>query len=170
MAWIIDAKHKPLMKECTKCHRMLAMEDYRNKKRGMFGKNASCRKCEARQAREYRKDKQVKKQLAQYSKEYSKRPIYKKVRLKTRLKAMYNMTYNEYEEMLKEQNGACAICGNDEIVFDRLGRPQRLSVDHDHKTGKVRGLLCVNCNRGISAFKENEKLFENAVKYLKERS
>ena len=51
----------------------------------------------------------------------------------------YNLTNEQYEEMFRAQNGLCAICG-------RAWEKRRLAVDHNHKTGKVRGLLCGSCN------------------------
>ena len=55
------------------------------------------------------------------------------------LKHYYNITLAEYDQMFEDQKGVCAICGNPE-------NNRRLAVDHDHKTGKVRGLLCTRCN------------------------
>ena len=54
----------------------------------------------------------------------------------------YGITLDEYERMLKVQNGVCGICG-------RAPKRYRLAVDHDHETGKVRGLLCHTCNRNV---------------------
>lgn len=75
------------------------------------------------------------------------------------LKRLYGITPEQYEELLKSQDGVCAICGGTCIT----GR--RLSVDHDHETNKIRGLLCSRCNFGIGQLDTIEKL-NNAVKYL----
>jgi hypothetical protein len=64
----------------------------------------------------------------------------------------YGITQEQYEEMLSEQNGGCAICGITEATNGR-----RLAVDHDHQTGEVRGLLCNNCNVAVGII-ENSKL------------
>lgn len=83
-------------------------------------------------------------------------------RQNTRLKQMFGINRDQYAVMLKQQDGVCAICKEPEVVPNRS-----LSVDHDHVTGKVRGLLCSNCNPGIGKFKEKIELLEKAVEYLK---
>lgn len=62
------------------------------------------------------------------------------------LKALYGITVDEYEMMLRAQGGVCAICGREESHRSRTGVVRRLTVDHDHSTGRVRGLLCHSCN------------------------
>ena len=82
-------------------------------------------------------------------------------RQNTRLKQKFGINRDQYEVMLAQQNNVCAICNEREIVPNRS-----LSVDHDHVTGKVRGLLCSNCNPGIGKFKEDIELLGKAVAYL----
>ena len=63
--------------------------------------------------------------------------------------------------MVAKQENLCAICGGKEIAN------RGLCVDHNHSTGKVRGVLCLNCNAGIGNFRENIDVMLNAIKYLK---
>lgn len=77
-----------------------------------------------------------------------------------RFKTEYGITLNDFEEMLEGQNYKCAIC---KITLD-LGA--KTHVDHDHITGKVRGLLCPNCNYGLGFFKDNPISLLEAIKYL----
>jgi hypothetical protein len=77
----------------------------------------------------------------------------------------YGITPEEYEEILNLQGRCCKICNEHESAFIKS-----LAVDHDHKTGKVRGLLCSNCNTALGLLRENLQLFDNAVRYLKEGS
>ena len=70
----------------------------------------------------------------------------------------YGITLTEYNEKLKTQGGGCAVCGK---TPEENGR--RLAVDHNHETGKVRGLLCIGCNVGLGWF---ELLFDKATEYL----
>jgi Recombination endonuclease VII len=60
----------------------------------------------------------------------------------------YNLTYQQHQTMLQEQKGLCALCGKQETVL-RKGKTQALSIDHDHATGRVRGLLCARCNMAL---------------------
>jgi hypothetical protein len=73
----------------------------------------------------------------------------------------------EYRALLDRQNGQCAICGVREGHRSCRGRECRLAIDHDHRTGAIRGLLCNNCNRGLGRFKDSVALLEAAVRYLK---
>lgn len=72
-----------------------------------------------------------------------------------------DMTYERYLEMLEKQNRCCAICNDPQETLTR-----NLSVDHNHITGKVRGLLCDKCNFAIGYFKESKLLLEKAINYL----
>lgn len=68
--------------------------------------------------------------------------------------------------MLREQNNKCVICGQEIFLF---GSSPKLTahVDHDHKTGKVRGLLCPECNIGLGKFRDNPDYLLKAASYLK---
>lgn len=77
----------------------------------------------------------------------------------------YGLTLEQYAELLKRQNGVCAICGEPETLV-RKGTLCALTIDHDHETGQVRGLLCNNCNRGIGLLKDNPDVLRHAASYL----
>ena len=78
------------------------------------------------------------------------------------LRSKYGLTPETYDALLETQAGACAICGC------KAGK-RALHVDHDHRTGKVRGLLCNNCNRCLGLLKDDVAVLRSAVAYL-ERS
>jgi hypothetical protein len=83
------------------------------------------------------------------------------------LKRYYGMSLEIYNLMLKSQNGVCAICkGNETYIPKGHGTPKPLSVDHNHDTGAIRGLLCSNCNYIIGHCKENPEILLAAIKYL----
>ena len=84
------------------------------------------------------------------------------------LKSVYKITLNDFDEMVENQKGVCAICGNPEIAKSRYAGIKRLSVDHNHKTGKVRGLLCGTCNHGLGNFKDDIDLLKKAINYLRQ--
>jgi len=71
------------------------------------------------------------------------------------------ITQKIYDELYEAQRGCCAICNEPEEKFSWL------CIDHDHESGRIRGLLCPNCNRGIGLLKDNADLLERAAKYIK---
>ncbi len=83
-------------------------------------------------------------------------------RRKSYLKNTYGITIEQYDEMLAAQGGVCAICGNAEAD----ARLYKLHVDHCHSTGKVRGLLCGACNRGIGNLGDDIDKLKSAIRYL----
>lgn len=85
------------------------------------------------------------------------------VKLAQRLRT-FGITIEDYKQMNEEQGGKCAICGSE--IGDAMGN--RLYVDHNHKTGKVRGLLCSDCNFGIGKFRDSPELMKKAIRYLEE--
>ena len=76
----------------------------------------------------------------------------------------FGITVDEYNLLVEKQNNSCAICGKHKSEF--TGRGNNFHIDHCHTTGKVRGLLCSNCNTGLGQFKDNQVLLENAIQYL----
>lgn len=76
------------------------------------------------------------------------------------LERNYGVTQEQYEKMYVAQNGVCAIC--EKINLDG----KRLFVDHDHSSGKVRGLLCLGCNMAIGVFEKDISLFYRAADYV----
>lgn len=86
----------------------------------------------------------------------------KRKRMGIRLKSLYGITIEEYDRLLSLQNHVCGICGKRETTKDGY-----LHVDHCHRTGKVRGLLCGMCNIGIGLLGESVETLERAIRYLK---
>jgi hypothetical protein len=85
------------------------------------------------------------------------------------IKSVYGITLADYDKMLASQNGVCAICKQPETRKNKYTGVCRLHIDHDHETGKVRGLLCHSYNFALGAFDDDIRLLEEAVVYLKER-
>lgn len=83
------------------------------------------------------------------------------------LKTRYGMTVEEYDALAELQNNLCAICGNPETTKHKKGTAKRLCVDHDHSSGKLRQLLCHNCNCGLGRFFDDPERLEKAVEYLR---
>lgn len=77
----------------------------------------------------------------------------------------YGLTADEYAEMYAEQGGLCAICQQPETMTYR-GKVKTLCIDHDHESGKVRGLLCASCNFALGKFYDDPVRLRAAADYL----
>lgn len=73
----------------------------------------------------------------------------------------FKISASDYDNMLREQGGGCAVCGS-----ERKKNGSSLQVDHSHETGAIRGILCYRCNIGLGYFKDNIILLEKAKNYL----
>ena len=103
--------------------------------------------------------------IRKYAKDY--RAVTKEERKKydmiSRNKKRYGITPEQYTELFNKQEGKCAICGKHQTEFKKA-----LCVDHNHITGKIRGLLCYKCNTGIGNLNDNIILLQNAINYIKD--
>lgn len=90
--------------------------------------------------------------------------------LDRRRASKYGLSIPEYKRLVEAQGGVCAICRRPETATTKAGTPKPLSVDHDHDTGEVRGLLCSTCNVGIGMFKDDPSLLRLAAAYLADRN
>ena len=133
------------MKTCTKCGKKKPFIEFYRHNGYKDGRCSFCKKC--------------------YS-QYHKSPIGREKQRSNRLKKRFNITLEQYDKMLEEQNGVCAICKSLETKI-LWGAVIRLSVDHDHKTGKVRGLLCDRCNRALGTVNDDANLLKKLIKYLR---
>ena len=128
-----------------------------------FGKNMAtkdnlnilCKECLRIRGKEYYLKHQEKQ--SKRKREYARK--HKMMNRKTSLMCNYNITLEQYDIMFEEQNGNCAICGLPELM-------RRLSVDHNHKTKEVRGLLCSKCNQAIGLLHDNTETCFKAYIYL----
>lgn len=123
-------------KICTHCGQRKSLSDFYKNKGTKDGLDPRCKSCHRKACRQSRRD-------------YNKTDKGKLSKYKAHLKYKFNLTLEEYDKMFEAQNGVCAICGLPEIA-------RRLAVDHDHKTGKIRGLLCANCNISLGWYEKNK--------------
>ena len=126
--------------KCNVCKEMLTIDKFPKRQQTPTGFDYRCISC----TKKYFKVRQVKDQ-------------------ENRLKRIYSLTLKDYDNMLVSQNGLCALCGTPAIESSH----RRLQVDHDHETGKVRGLLCGNCNAFIGMADDSIEKLLNGVEYLK---
>lgn len=89
------------------------------------------------------------------------------------LRRKFGITLEQYDAVLAVQNGACAVCETKDPGRttrpdkDAEGKRRFFCVDHDHETGRLRGLLCHHCNTGLGHFKDSPALLISAINYLK---
>ena len=137
------------------------------------GRSYHCKVCDRTQSKaRYEQDAEARREYArQYRKEnpdFDKRtPAAKEYNWRQQSMKKYGITVAEYDAMFERQKGLCAICGQPEAA-NRDGEAFRLAVDHDHGTGKVRGLLCASCNNGLGRFGDDPERLMAAAAYLLE--
>jgi len=135
------------MKTCTVCSETLSYDSYHKSKASKDGYGYRCKTCDKKARYKYR--------------ESNKDRFYENSR-KRQLKYKYGITPEEYESILRDQGGGCAICSTPTNTRGDF----KFSVDHDHKTGKMRGLLCNNCNRGLGLLGDDVVSLRKALTYL----
>lgn len=129
-------------KECTGCEKTKSINEFGFTNRTHKYRFSQCRPCRNKHRESLRKA----------------NPLKEKARNRNRrLKSLYGITTIEYNQMFLNQEGKCGSCKRENL---------ELVVDHDHKTGKIRELLCNDCNIGIGHFKDNVELLKLAVEYL----
>lgn len=112
-----------------------------------------------------------------YNLNKSKWPTYAEVKAKAtsshysrmaQIKYKFNIIEQELRDMMDKQKGLCLIC-NDSLTDPKRHRLNQFNIDHNHKTGEVRGLLCSKCNTGLGYLKDNPKILREAADYLEQR-
>jgi hypothetical protein len=141
---------------CTICEQHKSQEDFY---KGKFSpkRKGRCKECTKRIAREWKAANPEKNKAT--NKKWNDNN-YSKKRYRD-LKREYGITPELYEQMYIEQEGNCKICKRNRTEFAK-----RLAVDHCHKTGKIRGLLCQNCNTLLGNSFDNPETLKRAVEYL----
>ena len=138
-------------KTCTRCKKKQPVEDFYKATKSQDGYFSTCKSCK----RAYK---------AQFYSDETKKDGLKKTRAEYKRKTRYNFSLAESEALLKSQGYCCAICS---IHFDNKSHKTKPFIDHCHATGKVRGLLCNNCNFSLGGFKDNEDNLLAAIQYLR---
>lgn len=126
------------MKRCYKCGDEKPREDFYKDRSRKDGLNAICKPCH--------RSRYTPEQIRNHN-----------------LKIAYGVTAEEFDQKLAEQGGRCAICGTTDTSRSRHGR---FTVDHDHASGDVRGILCGPCNMAIGLLQDNPDTLLAAAAYL----
>ena len=131
---------QPDHRKCTRCGKLKLITAFWKKKKGTYGRESRCKECLKKEAK------------ARYF-SYTKG-------LHLRLK--YGIVMDDYNKMFAGQGGCCVICGRHQSELKKS-----LAVDHDHGTGKVRSLLCIQCNGLLGLARDNVEILKAAISYLK---
>ena len=148
------------LKPCGRCGRMLRLDRFYRSRASRDGRTHICRDCSNaanRQWREANRDRR-----AEYRRRYAEANHAELARRgrRTQLRSRFGLSPEQYEAILELQGRACAICGGD-------NRSKALCVDHDHRSGIVRGLLCHRCNTVIGFARDSAPRLRAAAAYIR---
>jgi hypothetical protein len=135
------------MKRCSKCKIEKDETCFHREKSSKDGLRYNCKTCDWNR-------KKIQQQTPAGRKKHAE------AQRKSNLKTRYGLTFEAYNKMFESQNGVCAICGKPEHT-------KLLSVDHSHKTRKVRGLLCTGCNLVLGKTNDDSNLLMMFIQYLR---
>lgn len=139
------------MKTCTKCNETKLLEDFSKLHLNKDGHHTQCKKC----LQKYRTQHYFR------SEDYRQKRI-KKATVNSR-KRKYGISEDQFQVLLESQNYCCAICS---IHLDNSKFSLRGQLDHCHKEGTIRGVLCGQCNTALGLFKDNKNILLEAISYL----
>lgn len=142
------------MKTCSVCKQDKVLADFYTNRKSKDGKQHRCKSCA----------KTVTQQATKRWRKTNKSNA-RKSNVKTKLKLKYGKTLEQLVEMLRLQDGKCKIC-KVALSFESSQKMYKPHVDHDHKTGYVRGILCLTCNTGLGMFMDSSELLSQAINYL----
>ncbi|MEU4567863.1 endonuclease VII domain-containing protein [Micromonospora sp. NPDC023956] len=131
-------------KPCRECERVPPLTEFHRNRRRAGGLALDCKTCAAARSEASRR------KQGGVPQRRSPTPV-------GYLRRRYGIGQKEFDQLLAEQGGVCAICG--------AAEPQH--VDHDHRTGWVRGILCFNCNGGLGQFRDDQSRLAGAITYLR---
>lgn len=147
---LVSKKHTLTRPECRECRTKYCREWQQKNRDKINSKN-----------RERLKNPKLKRKQYLSNRSYQKTEKGQLCTHRNHLKRKYGITVEMYNMIFSRQGGKCAICETEQKDLDR-----RLCVDHDHSTGKIRGLLCRFCNTGVGDFKEDVDRMFRAINYL----
>lgn len=135
-------------KSCSKCKQTKDVSEFNKRRRASDGLDFWCKECNKKSCNAYNRSNAG------------------QTKARKRNLERYSLSVSAYENLLKGQGFVCAICKHPETKSRKSGKVLPLAVDHSHTTGKVRGLLCNNCNRGLGLLGDSRAILSEAVRYL----
>jgi hypothetical protein len=159
------------VRRCKHCGEIKPSGDFYAEKSGRKGKRPECKACTAARRKEwYRHNRQreiarvriwqrANPERLKASRDRNRERRNRKMR-EIHLRNKFGLTPDQYGVILADQGGACALCKKPPTLGISL------HVDHDHRTGEIRGLLCMRCNNALGLFRENSDLLRRAARYV----
>lgn len=140
------------MLRCSTCQKLKPVDSFFRNKATKNGRSNQCKDCHTVSLR---------------PSQLRNRATLVKASERARKLRCFGLTQADYDAMIERQGNLCAICGKPETIKDRqCGKLKALAVDHCHKTGSVRGLLCQRCNFGLGLFFDDAEVLGKAIAYL----
>ncbi len=137
------------MKRCKACDILKATTEFHKSSKNADGLRGKCKACWSEVAAQWRENNPD-----------AHREIYKRANHRVNLKMRFGITVDQFDKLVESSDGLCAICRNPE------SRDRRLSLDHDHKTGEIRGFLCSRCNLLLGNASDDHMILDAAAAYL----
>ena len=157
------------LKLCSRCKQAKPVDCYDKDKYQNTGLSPQCKLCRKETRGHYVASEDYKKAHLAANKSYKLTTKGQLAQLKYTLKKKYSLSLKQYAGMYERQRGQCAICGR-VSSFPTRGTTGMLAVDHDHSTGKVRGLLCTKCNTLLGMADDCVVTLDLAIEYLQGRT
>ena len=132
-------------KQCSRCREVKPLTEFHLRSKNEPWPKSACKNCHRERARGY----------------WKKKPLPKEIQRERNLQKAFGIGISDYNRILEAQDNCCAICGVNSCAAGR-----NFAVDHCHKTGIVRGLLCKFCNTALGQFQDNPVILHKAIKYL----
>ena len=133
------------MKQCPDCQQVKPLSAFSKCAQRKDGLQFKCKQCDSKDRQKPKR--KLKQRIAQFKRSVNA-----------------EFTLFDYLQLLNSQNGRCAICGRTNT------NGKNLAIDHNHKSGQIRGLLCEHCNFGLGLFGDDVRILERAIDYLKSNS
>jgi hypothetical protein len=160
-----------LLKKCSHCKEEKTLDNFYKQGRDRQDYQTTCRSCKIILQKVYkerhRKDPVYRQKTSEYMKAYRRRIRYERPghterqEKDSQLRIRYGITLTIYNDLFNKQSGLCLGCYKHASEFK-----QALAVDHDHTTKKIRGLLCINCNRSLGYAKDKSSTLRRLADYL----
>ncbi len=160
-------------KRCSRCAQIHPAEFFCKDKNRRDGRHPWCRSCAKEGQRRSLAKPAVRERQREYQRLWAQRPDNRTRRLahqktdagkaakrRAKLKAKYGLTETKYNKIFTDQSGICAVCKS------TFKSSKHTHIDHCHKTGKVRGILCHNCNRALGAVGDSSDILLALISYL----